>query len=56
MLIQGGIESKVKILNDFWAFDFTTNRWTDLPNILPMYYHTITPIFDPDRKVETIII
>ena len=35
-----------------WVFDLITYKWTEIGINLSLSFHTLTPIFDIDRKID----
>ena len=55
MVIQGGLDYSNQILHDLWLFDLVKQEWQEIKIKLPLIKHTITPIFDNDRKLENVL-
>ncbi len=56
MIMSGGKSIKDDIYSDFWALDMCSYKWFNFQEIsLPLYEHTMTACFDPDRKLDIII-
>ncbi|XP_071957536.1 multiple epidermal growth factor-like domains protein 8 [Antedon mediterranea] len=45
LYISGGIADS-SVLNDFWAYDFKLNSWTELQAVTPLAGHTLTVVDD----------
>ena len=52
MVISGGINMESKVLNDIWLYNTLNNQFTEIPIKLALHKHSLTPIFDQERRLD----
>lgn len=55
MVIQGGLDYQNLPLNDMWLLDMIKIEWFEMKIKIPLYKHTLTPVFDNERKIENLL-